>query len=212
MNMRTLPSGGGHIDGLRRAGRPSSSMTNAGLAVTLAFVVGTGGVVDARYFQKRQERGYAFAAIRITDEAPASIPRTPAENLERVRSVFKPAMSALADLFGVSRQAIYNWVHGEQPKSEYAERLDDLARAADVIAAEGIGDSGQALKRKIADGRTLLEIVAAGGSAQDAAHNLAVILRREAEQRKQLEARLAGRRPASEQIDPYGSPMLDERA
>lgn len=233
MNVQTLPSRGWLIDSLQRAIRPYSSIANTesllrygpnllnvvvyitddqlrsvSETIALAFMVGTGGVADARYLQERKERGYRLAAIHGGTEAPAPA-RTPAEDLARVRSVLKPTMSALADLFGVSRQAIYNWANGEQPKPEYAKRLDDMARAADIIAAEGVGNPAQALKRKIADGKTLLDIVAAGGSAQSAAHKLAMILRREAEQRKELEAKLAGRRTPLVPVDEYASPMLD---
>src|SRR5437764_8023149 len=132
-----------------------------GAALAMAFLVGTGGISNARYLQNRHERGYAFAGIRVTGESPIAA-RTPAESLTRVRTVLKPAVSDLAELLGVSRQTVYNWANGEQPKADLAARLEDLAQAADVIAAEATSPA-QALKRKIADGKNLLEIVAAGG-------------------------------------------------
>ena len=176
--------------------------------LAMAFLVGTGGVIDARYLQNRHERGYAFAGVRVPGESPNPA-RTPAENLARTRTVLKPAVSDLAELLGVSRQAVYSWANGEQPKAELAARLEDLAQAADVIAAENT-NPGLALKRKIADGKNLVEIVAAGGSARDAAHRLARILRREDDQRKRLAAKLAGRVSTPLEIDEYGSPILRE--
>jgi transcriptional regulator with XRE-family HTH domain len=182
---------------------------NAGIIVALAFMVGTGGLADARYLQKRQERGYGLAAIRSGAEAPV-FARTPAQDLERIRTVLNPTVSALANLFGVSRQAIYNWSNGEVPREEYAARLGDLAEAADIIATEGLSNPSMALKRKLAGGKTLLEIAAHGGSAADAARQLSTVLRREAEQHRALEARLSGRPRTRTNVDDFGTPMLDE--
>lgn len=203
MQGQTCSLGERYIGSLR-AIKPATSA-----AIALVCMVGTGGIADTRYFQKLQ--GYNPVAVRTITAIPTPT-RSPREDLARLRGVLKPAISQLAGLFGVSRQSIYNWARGEQPKVQHIARLDDLARAADIIASEGITSPSQALNRKIVDGKTLLEIVAAGGSAQDAAHKLALILRRETEQRKAIEAKLAGRKSARDEVDDYGVPMLDETA
>jgi len=190
--------------------RPNGVATHCALAI--AFMVGTGGVGDVRYLKKRSEFGYSIVGVHGAAARAQVAPRSPAQDLQRIREVFEPPISDLASLFGVSRQAMYNWINGEQPKPEFAARLDDLAQAADLIAAENLPDLGRALKRKISNGKTLFDLVAAGESARAAAQKLSAILRREAEEREILDAKLSARRSATPQAADLGSPMLDERA
>jgi transcriptional regulator with XRE-family HTH domain len=199
-----LPSS--YLDGWR------STAFAAGIAsVALALQVGTGGQLTETYYKLRGEKGYAFARYEtdISDAAAVTI-RTPAEDLGRIRAVLKPTVTDLAGLFGVSRQAIYDWQAGKAIASENAAKLEDLAKAADVLAAEGLTTSYQLLRRKLPGGKTLFEVVRDGGSAESAARSLVQMVRRELEQRKAVEARLAGRSRAAPDAADYGVPMLDE--
>ena len=151
-----------------------------------------------------------FAATEIA--AREDIVRTPAENLARIREILKPTITELAHLFGVSRQAVYDWQAGKPTAAENAAKLDDLAKAADALALSGIEGSSKMLRRKIAGGKSLLDVVREGGSAASAAQALAQTLGREAKQREQLALRLAGRTKPNVPHDEYGVPMLDERS
>uniref|UniRef100_UPI00141AE194 hypothetical protein n=2 Tax=Pseudomonas TaxID=286 RepID=UPI00141AE194 len=84
-----------------------------------------------------------------------------------------------------------------------AAKLHDLAQAADVLAHEGIPISASLLKRKFANGRTLLQMAQAGESARDAALMLIQIHKRETAQRERMNARFATRAktPASADFD-----------
>lgn len=175
-----------------------------------AFIVGTGGLMTQDYFQHRGERGYPSMQIRF---APANLKmgiRRPDENLERIRAVFKPSVSDVANMLGVSRQTVYNWMAGESPSLESTNRLEDIANAADHVAANGLATSAYLLKRKIRDGKALLDIVRDGGSAQDAAKVLVRIDQNEASQRALLQGKLAGRQFAKPDISDFGVPMLNE--
>ena len=138
--------------------------------------------------------------------------RKTAENLARIREIFKPTITDLAYLFEVPRQAVYDWQAGKPTALENAAKLDDLAKAADVLALCGIEGSSQLLRRKITGGKSLLDLVREGGSAASAAQALAQTLGREAKQREQLALRLAGRAKPNVPHDEYGVPMLDERS
>lgn len=179
--------------------------------VVYAMVVGTGGLMTAEYFAKRADRGYAYHQI-ATLPAPADgmLQRTPAENLALVREVLKPAVSDLAMLFGVSRQAIYDWQAGAQPVPDSTARLDDLAGAADVLATAGVATTPRLLQRRIAGGKTLFDVVREGASAKDAAHTMAQMLRREHEQRRALDAKLAARKRQPINYTGAGVPMFDD--
>jgi transcriptional regulator with XRE-family HTH domain len=134
---------------------------------------------------------------------------SPTQNLARIRKVFHPSIIELANLFGVSRQAIYDWQAGKGISSEHSEKLETLAKASAILASPGVPLS-QLLRRKLPGGKTFFEIVKDGGSAELAALKLLDLAKRDTEQRQRLEARLSGRkRPLIDRGD-IGLPMLSE--
>ena len=179
--------------------------------LAVALQVGTGGEATAAYYKARGSKGYAMAVYGTPNGAPSVVDRSPAENFAQVRAVLKPAVKDLAEMIGVSRQAIYDWQSGAAIARKHAGRLAELAKAADLFAVEGLTATPQALRRPIAAGHSFLDVVRGGGSVADAASSLIGILRREAEQRKALEARLANRPQPPLSADDLGIPRLDER-
>ena len=171
-------------------------MTAAGAALT---GMGTGGELSLEHLQ-RSARQAQHMVVEVTEVEQV---RTPSENLSRIREVLNPAVSDLATTIGVSRQSVYNWLNGEPVADENAAKLQDLAQAADVLAHEGVGINAALLKRKFANGRTLIQVAQAGESAKDAALMLIEIHKREAVQRERLNARFANRpkTPASADFD-----------
>lgn len=189
--------------------RPAAS-TKVTAVLTCAFLVGTGGLMDQKYLQQRGDQGYRSQQIRFAHANLKIVGRRPDENIKRVRAVFRPSVSDVANMLAVSRQTVYNWMAGERPSVESANRLEDLAKAADLVTAHGIATSAYLLKRKIRDGKALLDIVREGGSAQDAAMALVRIAQNEATQRTLLQSKLAGRQTVASDISEFGTPMLDE--
>ena len=173
-------------------------MTAAGAALT---GIGTGGELSLEHLQRSAQR--AQHMVPVAEVAEVEQVRTPSENLSRIREVLSPAVSDLAATLGVSRQSVYNWLNGEPVAAENAEKLQDLAQAADVLAHEGVGINAALLKRKFANGRTLMQVALAGESARDAALMLVQIHKREAVQRERMNARFANRAktPASADFD-----------
>lgn len=178
-------------------------------AVAFAFLAGTGGVTSPSYFTERQERGYAFVQVRPSGRSLLRYLRTPQENIAQIRAIFKPSIADVASVFHVSRQSVYNWIAGEKPSPENVEKLNDVAAATDLFLAYGSADSSYLVRRKLENGKTLMEIVREGGSAQDAARSLLQIAQKETSQREALRRRLANRTAAFEYSD-IGSPILNE--
>lgn len=163
--------------------------------------VGTGGHLSLEQLQRTgQQAVYATPTVEM---AAADNFRTPGEDLARIREVLRPAVSDLAATLNVSRQSVYNWLNGEQVAEENAARLQDLAQAADVLAYDGLTVNAALLKRKFANGRTLMQVAQAGESARDAALMLVQIHKREAAQRERMNARFANRAktPATADFD-----------
>jgi transcriptional regulator with XRE-family HTH domain len=172
-------------------------MTAAGAALT---GIGTGGELLAEHLQRGPRQAHHMMPVEVRE---AEQVRTPSENLSRIREVLNPAVSDLATTFGVSRQSVYNWLNGEPVAEENAVKLQDLAQAADVLAHEGMSINAALLKRKSANGRTLMQVAQAGESARDAAQLLVEIHKREAAQRERTKARFENRAktPASADFD-----------
>ncbi len=95
--------------------------------------------------------------------------RTPLEHLENIRTVLNPAVSDLASVFDVSRQAIYKWLSNDsKPEPEKSARVQVLSHIADAFNEAGIARAGSLLKMKTFDGRSLLDIVKAGDDWREA--------------------------------------------
>ena len=181
-------------------------MTAAGAALT---ALGTGGELSLERLQRSARQGPQM--VSVVEVAEVEQVRTPVENLSRIREVLNPAISDLATTFGVSRQSVYNWLNGDPVAEENAAKLNDLAQAADVLAHEGVAISAALLKRKFANGRTLMQVAQAGESARDAALMLVQIHKREAVQRERMDARFANRAKSPASAD-FDLPASNDRA
>lgn len=171
--------------------------------------VGTGGMRVLQTSSHRQTlTPPSLKYVGVHPLPQRSIP----QNIDRIRDIIKPSISELATIFGVSRQAVYNWLSGDYPIEEHVKKIEDMAAAADIFAAEGIALTAPMLRRKISSGKSLLEIAQSGGSALDGAQVLVRVLRRETEQRKVLANRLVGRVPTNVNNAELGVPAVDELA
>jgi hypothetical protein len=179
----------------------------------LGLEVGTGGDATLMYFRSRGTRGYSFAAFEWSGlMVEAIVGATVAENIGRIRAVLIPAVTDLADLLNVSRQAVYDWQAGKPIAAENSTRLEELAKAADLLAIEGLRGTSQTLRRPIKNGKTFFDLVKEGGPADSAARGLIEIIRTEFHQREALRKRLAGRKqPSRDVFREIGAPMLDEK-
>ena len=204
---------------MSRYGAAASTTGRALAAFSFAYcAAGTLGVVTPHALEQRS--GTSNATIHFESasahsarvgEAVALEP-SPAEDLRRIREVLKPTVLELANLFGVSRQAVYAWKDGAQPAPTAAARLAKLARAAEVFAEAGVAADTKTLRRRVAGGGTVLDAVLKGGDAVQVAQSLVQTLAREAVQRQRLHQQLAGRSRPQTDADDYGSPAPAEEA
>jgi len=169
---------------------------------TIAFSIGTGGYLTAEYCKQRKDR-IAFSSKDVQVERAAII-ATPADDLARIKFILNLTVSELADCIGVSRQAIYNWKSGADIKTRNAVKLESLKSAADVISGAGLHASGLLLARKLPGGKTLLEIVSAGGDGGEAARSLVQMLRQESEARRALDERFRNRQIPTNPDNTFG--------
>ena len=202
--MSNATTHGGWVMERRPTGGTSTLIRLVGWMTASAALtcVGTGGELSLEKLQSSAQRMQHMVAGH---ERVANVEqiRSSSENLSRIREVLTPAVSDLATTFGVSRQSVYNWLNGEPVAEGNAAKLKDLAEAADVLSHEGLVINTAMLKRKFANGRTLMQVAQAGESASNAALLLVQIYKREMVQRERITARFANRAktPASADFD-----------
>lgn len=138
--------------------------------------------------------------------------RTIPQEITRIREVLNLTTSDLATTFGVSRQAVYNWLAGEYPSEKYLLKIEDMTAAINLFARENLTITAATLRRKIFSGQSLLESIQFGSSAESGAQKLVKILRDEYGQRKLLSNRLNDRMPNSSKMADFGVPASNESA
>lgn len=156
---------------------PISRPLPMGAAATAAFALlgstlavgGTGSVFDISRAENWRRIVEARVPIRIDVEVAADSQarrpdlRSASEHLGNIRQVLNPAVADLATVFGVSRQAIYKWIGGEAtPEPDKFERIRALSHAADAFRDAGITRASSLLKMKAFEGRSLMDLAAAG--------------------------------------------------
>lgn len=197
-----------------QAGRSEREMGLKNFAsITCAFVAGTLGIVTPDYFIKHSATSnWPFRLVSRESAPLGDVQNSTAQTISRIRGTFKLTITELAVLFGVSRQTVYDWQSGKGMSEVRADRLEELSKAADVFADSGLSLSPRVLRRKLADGNTLFDVIRDGGPVEEATRSLIATLQQEIEQRKALDARLAGRKRRTLDQADLGIPMLDEQA
>jgi transcriptional regulator with XRE-family HTH domain len=167
--------------------------------------VGTGGMALKAFVL--QPYGYrpfeVIEAIAVEEQAPF------AKLMYQVKAGFGRTMSRLPEVFGVSRQTLYNWLEGETPKEQHQQRLRQLAHAATVFAELGIKPSAVMLDQTVAQGKTFLQLMADGAEGKESAKKLIRIVQRGGQSRAKLDRLLAGRKAKLDASD-VGAPFMDE--
>jgi DNA-binding transcriptional regulator YiaG len=131
-------------------------------------------------------------------------------DIAHIRQVMKISVSELARVFGVSRQAVHEWIKGGALSQRNAQRLSELSQVADVLFESGVEITPQMLRRKVSGGQSLLEFVQEEGKVVEWAHKLVDTLSRESRQHQRLAARLAGRKAPALASGDFGAPHLNE--
>ncbi len=184
--------------------------TAAALIAGGFFAVGTGGhtsgISAERILNPTSQRSHPFASIQHATQIAVVAGETtsalePLEDLKHIMTVLNPNISELAKVLHVSRQAIYKWINGEGISQESAEKLQRLARAADVFAEADLTVTLFMLRRTVTKSQSFLEIVESGGSAVEAARALVQIVQIGQRQRTLLNERLANKESNSEPFE-----------
>ena len=169
---------------------------------------GTGGLQSANFYLTRA--GYSsFEIVHV--QKPLAAQNAPyAALMEQVKEGFGRTLSHLPEVFGVSRQTLYNWLAGETPKEMHQSRLRELAAAAGVFKELGFKPTSGALDRTVSQGKSLLQLIGSGSDGAVAARELVRIVEKGARSRASIDAMLGERAPSRLEASDMGLPAVDE--
>ncbi|WP_375791161.1 hypothetical protein ACE102_07365 [Bradyrhizobium sp. vgs-9] len=172
-------------------------------------VAGTGGVESDDYYRRMYLLQVGYRAFLVLAPAQPVGPAPYAELMQVIKAGFGRTMTRLPEVFGVSRQTLYNWLNGETPKPAHQEKLRQLAEAAQIFSALGFKPTSLALDRTITRGKSLLQLLSEGADGRETAKKLVRIVQRGSEARAKLDELLGGRKAHLDASD-IGTPSMDE--
>jgi len=114
------------------------------------------------------------------------------EQLEFIETAFDLKISQLADLFGVTRQSIYDWKKGKSISDDNRRRLDGLYKAAQRFKGADLRPD-YAIKHRTIGGDLEFIQALAGQNPVKAVEKLIEVLERGRKQRERLEKLLKDR-------------------
>lgn len=113
-------------------------------------------------------------AVTISAEVPVERKRPAQETsvpkaILQIRDRLGLKMSEVADIFGVSRQAVYLWLKGENLKNEYVQRVWQLRLIAERMQLAGIDRPEHFIHRPLSpEGESLFQLLSSGASVDSA--------------------------------------------
>jgi hypothetical protein len=170
---------------------------------------GTGGVESVNFYIQRS--GYRVFVVAKGSEYDPPVPFAPyAEMMQQVKAGFGRTMTRLPEVFGVSRQTLYNWLAGETPKAAHQAKIAELAAAGRVFAELGVKPTSDLLDRVVSHDKSFLQLLASGADGGGMAARLVQITKRSANSRSRLDTILKGRKTDRPDISEMGTPSLAE--
>jgi transcriptional regulator with XRE-family HTH domain len=184
----------------------------ASLPLPKIGVAGTGGIESDDYYRRIYflPMGYHTVLVLVAPAHGTAVAPY-AELMQVIKTGFGRTMTRLPEVFGVSRQTLYNWLNGETPKPVHQEKLRQLAEAARIFSALGFKPTSLALDRSITRGKSLLQLLSDGADGREAATKLIRVVQRGSEAKSKLDELLGGRKARLRPSD-IGTPSLDEDA
>jgi len=185
---------------------------NGVLALTLdTLTKGTaGGYFPERFDLEIVSNLRGPVQYKVREKKVVSYALSTAQLLSTVRDVFALRMSEMAQIFGVSRRAAYDWLEGVTPKPETTARIYTLSKYAEELKASGLSNIDHFIHRPVINGRSLLDLLKSGENIEQAITIIKRTASEEAKNRKQLGRRTSETNTASvDGFDEASTPISD---
>jgi DNA-binding XRE family transcriptional regulator len=180
-----------------------------------ALIAGTGGAFETSNIPRLSEWTTCpviQVQVREKQEKQAIAVPGVADSLRVIRDIFGLKMSELAQVFGVSRQAAYDWLAGTVPRQEITARIWELSRTAELLRSAGITRMEHFVHRPMLDGnRTLFSLLLSGENIDGAVQQIKELARAESVQRTRKANRKTGTDAGdASSVYSMGTPILSE--
>jgi hypothetical protein len=169
---------------------------------------GTGG--SECTYTYRDRPGYPPFVLIVTYEPELATVLSFADAMRVVQSGFGRTLSSLTEIFGVSRQTLYNWLNGEIPKEQHHSKLMQMAAAARVFSENGFKVTSNMLSRTVSEGKSFTQLIVAGADGAKTAEKLIKIIQRGNKSQAALSEILGDRKATKPIISDIGAPFFNE--
>lgn len=171
--MYAIPTGSiGTVERYAPDSQSGSCVSGVVAIAASLLLVGTGASYPVntykqwrQYVQPRVQ--FAFDSIEST-YAPAISPevdvRNVAQHLANIREVLSPSMSELAKDLGITRQALYKWLSGDNQPDDASKLqfITNLSNVADSFSRADLNDAKLLVKMKAFNGKSLVDLIKEG--------------------------------------------------
>jgi len=173
------------------AAAPRSNLI-ARTALVGILIAGTGGM------QQVDAIGYSPSNMRVSIFSRKS--KDCSFDLICVKNSFKVTITGLSKVFGISRQAIYNWAAGEAPNQTNHAKIIFLAHVGRILGTAG-ATSKISLDQPLIGGKTLFQLAGEGSEPDVIARQIVDINQRKDAKRYLMAERLGAKRRRGVHID-----------
>lgn len=133
------------------------------------------------------------------------------DQLELIRKVTKISVTELAKIFGVSRQAVHDWLKGASISDKNIVAIKNFENVIKNFLKADLTPAIQDLRRKIS-GKSILESLHSNVDSMQLTNMLTSTLQRENAQRIKLAERFINRPKPQLQNEDFGAPHLTDEA
>lgn len=171
--MYAIPTGSAaSVDMYAPISKMGSNVAGAVAVAASLLLVGTGAAYPFSAF--KQWRPFVQPRVQFAFDSNESTytqaftsevdVRSIAQHLANIREVLSPSMSELAKDLGITRQALYKWLSGEnQPDDDSKMQfITNLSNIADTFLKSGMGEAKLLIKMKAFNGQSLMDLVKQG--------------------------------------------------
>lgn len=156
------------------------------------------------------QRGYVTVHVEHRGKQLGDVASQFSSLMKEIRQGFGRTFSRLPQVFGVSRQTLYNWLDGEIPNERHHTRILQLAEAGRAFSESSFIPTAAALTRTLSAGKSFLELLSEGEGGRDNAQRLMRLVERSRASRARVAAVLEGRNSPASAMPSFAAPALDE--
>ena len=193
-------------------GRSSSLPSSLGRSVRAitTIAVGTFGLLTPHFLATHNTTSMwsNISAIQELNTENLDIQNNHIDQLKLIRKTTQVSVTELAQIFGVSRQAVHDWLNGASISEKNIVAIKSFDNVISIFLEADLTPSIYDLRRKV-NGESILDSLSSNTVSTRLANMLVSTLQREHAQRIKLAERFKSRLHPHLQNEDFGSPHLN---